>query len=131
MFKIFSVLLFFSLIFSSSLMGQIELSETNSSNQKNQDYKPITKDAVNQLGDQLIELSAAIWSLEKRQNIAMKKEIQNFREVKDINPSIPEFFLYKASGDEVENVYSITKKYYSEILKIYEFASEAFLKISK
>ncbi len=131
MFKIFSVLLFFSLIFSSSLMGQIELSETNSSNQKNQDYKPITKDAVNQLGDQLIELSAAIWSLEKRQNIAIKKEIQNFREVKDINPSIPEFFLYKASGDEVENVYSITKKHYSEILKIYEFASEAFLKISK
>ena len=131
MFKIFSVLLFFSLIFSSSLMGQIELSETNSSNQKNQDYKPITKDAVNQLGDQLIELSAAIWSLEKRQNIAMKKEIQNFREVKDINPSIPDFFLYKASGDEVENVYSITKKHYSEILKIYEFASEAFLKISK
>ncbi|GEM_PF-5398653 len=131
MFKIFSVLLFFSLIFSSSLMGQIELSETNSSNQKNQDYKPITKDAVNQLGDQLIELSAAIWSLEKRQNIAIKKEIQNFREVKDINPSIPDFFLYKASGDEVENVYSITKKHYSEILKIYEFASEAFLKISK
>ena len=131
MFKNFSVLLFFSLIFSSSLMGQIELSETNSSNQKNQDYKPITKDAVNQLGDQLIELSAAIWSLEKRQNIAMKKEIQNFREVKDINPSIPDFFLYKASGDEVENVYSITKKHYSEILKIYEFASEAFLKISK
>lgn len=131
MFKIFSVLLFFSLIFSSSLMGQTELSETNSSNQKNQDYKPITKDAVNQLGDQLIELSAAIWSLEKRQNIAIKKEIQNFREVKDINPSIPEFFLYKASGDEVENVYSITKKHYSEILKIYEFASEAFLKISK
>ena len=112
-------------------MGQTELSETNSSNQKNQDYKPITKDAVNQLGDQLIELSAAIWSLEKRQNIAIKKEIQNFREVKDINPSIPEFFLYKASGDEVENVYSITKKHYSEILKIYEFASEAFLKISK
>ena len=131
MFKIFSVLLFFSLIFSSSLMGQTEISETNSSNQKNQDYKPITKDAVNQLGDQLIELSAAIWSLEKRQNIAIKKEIQNFREVKDINPSIPEFFLYKASGDEVENVYSITKKHYSEILKIYEFASEAFLKISK
>lgn len=131
MFKIFSVLLFFSLIFSSSLMGQTELSETKNSNQKNQDYKPITKDAVNQLGDQLIELSAAIWSLEKRQNIAIKKEIQNFREVKDINPSIPEFFLYKASGDEVENVYSITKKHYSEILKIYEFASEAFLKISK
>lgn len=131
MFKIFSVLLFFFLIFSASLMGQTELSETKSSNQKNQDYKPITKDAVNQLGDQLIELSAAIWSLEKRQNIAIKKEIQNFREVKDINPSIPEFFLYKASGDEVENVYSITKKHYSEILKIYEFASEAFLKISK
>ena len=131
MFKIFSVLLFFSLIFSSSLIGQTELPETNSPNQKNQDYKPITKDAVNQLGDQLIELSAAIWSLEKRQNIAIKKEIQNFREVKDINPSIPEFFLYKASGDEVENVYSITKKHYSEILKIYEFASEAFLKISK
>ena len=131
MFKNFSVLLFFSLTFCASLMGQTELLETNSSNQKNQDYKPTTKDAVHQLGDQLIELSAAIRSLEKRQNIAIKKEIQNFREVKDINPSIPEFFLYKASGDEVENVYSITKKHYSEILKIYEFASEAFLKISK
>lgn len=131
MFKIFSVILFFPLIFSASLMGQTELLETNRSNQKNQDHKPITKNAVNQLGNQLIELSAAIWSLEKRQNIAMKKEIQNFRDVKDINPSIPEFFLYKASGDEVENVYSITKKYYPEILKIYEFASEAFMKISK
>ena len=131
MFKIFSVILFFSLFFSTPILGQTEASESNSTNQHLKENKTVSKDAVNRLGDQLIELSAAIMSLEKRQNIMIKKEIQNFREVKDINSSIPEFFLYKASGDEVENVYSITKKHYPEILKIYEFASEAFLKISK